>query len=335
MMKVEAVVVRDRVETVMEAVEAATGHVGVTVIEAVGHGREKGITHEYRGRVFESRFLPKALHDVHRPRRSRGGRHRRDRRRGAHRSRKRRRDLLDVARGVRHPQPDRSTAGGGRDGMSTKELDIRGQHDLGDLRGDARDLHAGGLRVPRGGPHPDEERRPHRGQERPHPRRSRRSSTTASASGWRSATEAPASSAARASSRRSTSCSRSGSRRSRGSARSPAQRAICSRWRSPPSRSRSSGARWPSAPSCGSTSRSAPLFTLIYSLVSHWVWSPDGLALRKGMQDFAGSTVVHYQGALAGLAGALLLGPRLGKFGADGKPNADSRATTWRSRRSA
>ena len=61
MIKVEAVVVRDRVETVMEAVEAATGHVGVTVIEAVGHGKEKGITHEYRGRVFESRFLPKAL----------------------------------------------------------------------------------------------------------------------------------------------------------------------------------------------------------------------------------------------------------------------------------
>ena len=60
MMKVEAVVVRDRVETVMEAVEAATGHVGVTVIEAVGHGKEKGITHEYRGRIFESRFLPKA-----------------------------------------------------------------------------------------------------------------------------------------------------------------------------------------------------------------------------------------------------------------------------------
>ena len=60
MVKVEAVVVRDRVETVMEAVEEHTGHVGVTVIEAVGHGREKGITHEYRGRVFESRFLPKA-----------------------------------------------------------------------------------------------------------------------------------------------------------------------------------------------------------------------------------------------------------------------------------
>jgi Amt family ammonium transporter len=64
------------------------------------------------------------------------------------------------------------------------------------------------------------------------------------------------------------------------------------------------------------------VFTLIYSVVSHWIWSPDGWLFSKGMQDFAGSTVVHYQGALAALAGALLLGPRIGKFGADGKPNA-------------
>ena len=61
MVKVEAVVVRERVETVIDAVEEQTGHVGVTVIEAVGHGRQRGITHEYRGRIFESRFLPKAL----------------------------------------------------------------------------------------------------------------------------------------------------------------------------------------------------------------------------------------------------------------------------------
>jgi nitrogen regulatory protein P-II 1 len=61
MVKVEATVIRDRVETVIDAVEEATGHVGVTVLEAVGHGRQRGITHEYRGRVFESRFLPKAL----------------------------------------------------------------------------------------------------------------------------------------------------------------------------------------------------------------------------------------------------------------------------------
>src|SRR5690242_14190596 len=60
-------------------------------------------------------------------------------------------------------------------------------------------------------------------------------------------------------------------------------------------------------------------FTLTYSVVSHWIWSPHGWLFSKGMQDFAGSTVVHYQGALAGLAGALILGPRIGKF-VDGKP---------------
>jgi nitrogen regulatory protein P-II 1 len=59
--KVEAVVLRERIETVIDAVEEETGHVGVTVLEAVGHGRQRGVTHEYRGRVFESRFLPKAL----------------------------------------------------------------------------------------------------------------------------------------------------------------------------------------------------------------------------------------------------------------------------------
>src|SRR5438128_1391891 len=59
------------------------------------------------------------------------------------------------------------------------------------------------------------------------------------------------------------------------------------------------------------------VFTLIYSVVSHWIWSSHGWLFAKGMQDFAGSTVVHYQGALAGLAGALLLGPRIGRFGID------------------
>jgi nitrogen regulatory protein P-II 1 len=58
--KVEAVVIRERVETVIDAVEHEAGHVGVTVIEAIGHGRQRGVTHEYRGRTFESRFLPKS-----------------------------------------------------------------------------------------------------------------------------------------------------------------------------------------------------------------------------------------------------------------------------------
>ena len=61
MVKVEAVVIRERIETVIDSVEEETGHVGVTVIEAVGHGKQRGVTHEYRGRVFESRFLPKAM----------------------------------------------------------------------------------------------------------------------------------------------------------------------------------------------------------------------------------------------------------------------------------
>src|SRR2546429_884658 len=63
------------------------------------------------------------------------------------------------------------------------------------------------------------------------------------------------------------------------------------------------------------------VFTVLYSITSHWVWHPNGWLYSKGMQDFAGSTVVHYQGALAALAGALLLGPRIGKFGRDGRAN--------------
>jgi Amt family ammonium transporter len=62
-------------------------------------------------------------------------------------------------------------------------------------------------------------------------------------------------------------------------------------------------------------------FTLVYSIVSHWIWHGDGWLFHNGMQDFAGSTVVHYQGALAALAGALILGPRIGKFGHDGRAN--------------
>src|SRR5580765_7417630 len=62
-------------------------------------------------------------------------------------------------------------------------------------------------------------------------------------------------------------------------------------------------------------------FTLIYSVTSHWIWHSSGWLFGLGMQDFAGSTVVHYQGALAALAGAILLGPRIGKFGHDGRAN--------------
>ena len=43
MIKVEAVVVPDRVETVIDAVEAEAAHVGVTVVEAIGHGRQRDV----------------------------------------------------------------------------------------------------------------------------------------------------------------------------------------------------------------------------------------------------------------------------------------------------
>lgn len=63
------------------------------------------------------------------------------------------------------------------------------------------------------------------------------------------------------------------------------------------------------------------LFTVfIYPIVAHWVWGGGWLA-KIGMQDFAGSTVVHLQGATAALAATILLKPRIGKFNKDGTPN--------------
>ncbi|RJQ43318.1 MAG: ammonium transporter [Gaiellales bacterium] len=55
----------------------------------------------------------------------------------------------------------------------------------------------------------------------------------------------------------------------------------------------------------------------IYPVVGHWIWGGGWLA-ELGMQDFAGSTVVHLVGATAALVGTLALGPRIGKYGKDG-----------------
>jgi Amt family ammonium transporter len=64
------------------------------------------------------------------------------------------------------------------------------------------------------------------------------------------------------------------------------------------------------------------IFTLVlvgfgYPVTGHWIWGGGWLA-KLGMWDFAGSTVVHSVGGWAGLAGILVLGPRLGKYKADG-----------------
>jgi Amt family ammonium transporter len=58
----------------------------------------------------------------------------------------------------------------------------------------------------------------------------------------------------------------------------------------------------------------------IYPLASHWVFGGGWLQLNVGMQDFAGSTAVHLVGATGALAALLVLGPRRGKYGGDGKP---------------
>jgi ammonium transporter, Amt family len=62
---------------------------------------------------------------------------------------------------------------------------------------------------------------------------------------------------------------------------------------------------------------------LIYPLVAHWIFGGGWLStFGAGVQDFAGSTVVHLTGATGALVALLLLGPRKGKYGADGKARA-------------
>jgi ammonium transporter, Amt family len=68
---------------------------------------------------------------------------------------------------------------------------------------------------------------------------------------------------------------------------------------------------------------------LVYPVFGNWVWGGGWLSqlgvnfgLGHGHVDFAGSSVVHMVGGVAALAGAIVLGPRLGKYGKDGRPHA-------------
>ena len=60
---------------------------------------------------------------------------------------------------------------------------------------------------------------------------------------------------------------------------------------------------------------------VIYPISDHWVWQGDGWLTELGFVDFAGSSVVHSVGGWAALVGAILVGPRLGKY-TNGKSNA-------------
>ncbi|HET7455165.1 MAG TPA: ammonium transporter [Solirubrobacterales bacterium] len=61
---------------------------------------------------------------------------------------------------------------------------------------------------------------------------------------------------------------------------------------------------------------------VLYPVLSHWIFGGGWLQVNVGMQDFAGSTVVHLIGATGAFAALLLLGPRIGKYTRDGKPRA-------------
>ena len=66
---------------------------------------------------------------------------------------------------------------------------------------------------------------------------------------------------------------------------------------------------------------SAAISLFIYPVSGHWIWGGGWLA-EMGFHDFAGSTAVHMVGGVCALIGAKMLGPRIGKYGKDGKPRA-------------
>jgi Amt family ammonium transporter len=68
---------------------------------------------------------------------------------------------------------------------------------------------------------------------------------------------------------------------------------------------------------------SIAITAVIYPISGHWVWGGGWLStLSTPFHDFAGSTVVHSVGAWVGLMGAIVIGPRIGKYSKTGKPRA-------------
>ena len=66
---------------------------------------------------------------------------------------------------------------------------------------------------------------------------------------------------------------------------------------------------------------SAAISLLIYPVSGHWIWGGGWLS-QMGFHDFAGSTAVHMVGGICALIGAKILGPRIGKYDKNGKPQA-------------
>src|SRR5665648_315496 len=75
--------------------------------------------------------------------------------------------------------------------------------------------------------------------------------------------------------------------------------------------------------------RDSFIAAILYPIYGNWVWGGGWLSalgrnvgIGHGVLDFAGSSVVHAVGGFSALAGAIVLGPRIGKFKRDGTPNA-------------
>ena len=66
---------------------------------------------------------------------------------------------------------------------------------------------------------------------------------------------------------------------------------------------------------------SAAISLIVYPISGHWIWGGGWLS-QLGFHDFAGSTAVHFVGGLTACLGAWMLGPRIGKYGKDGKARA-------------
>lgn len=67
---------------------------------------------------------------------------------------------------------------------------------------------------------------------------------------------------------------------------------------------------------------SAVISLVVYPIESGWVWNSQGWLAQLGCVDFAGSIVIHMVGGISALVGAIILGPRIGKYGKNGKVNA-------------
>lgn len=64
---------------------------------------------------------------------------------------------------------------------------------------------------------------------------------------------------------------------------------------------------------------SAVISAVVYPIEAGWIWNPNGWLVTRGFHDFAGSTAIHMVGGIAAFIGAIMLGPRIGKYKVDKK----------------